>query len=161
MVSKLTQNTTFFSPFAMQSFTFGSLTNRAVSLFSVLPIKRVSIFTMSLSRIYSTNISRIKVILLNSQCSKVSRINTSSPTTNVVNNKTFGNISDMHVVGNSMSPSPKSFKEESSVPIFVGVGLPHVTFSFLNPFTIKSNKFFGCVSSHIPFITLLPLIALI
>lgn len=133
MVSKLTSNSIFLSPFSDQAFLLGGVTNRTVSLFSIFPIKWMAIFTVSLFGIYSSQTSTIKSVLSFGQNSKMIWANTGSVAAKMIDDHVLRYISLVKIVGYSMCSAVSSFKVKNPVAVSILWRLPQpASFSFDN-----------------------------
>lgn len=156
MVSTLTFNHIFRSPLFQEALRFVFFTNRAIALIPVFFIKGMTKFTVGLTGVYCPNATRIKRVFSNSQQSKMVRANTVSDTTDVVDDHSVRNITDEHVVSNSMCSASQLPKEKSSVSIFIQRTLPQFTsFPFL-PLGIKTRQLTSSISFHKPTLPFIP-----
>lgn len=158
MVQNLTSNSVFGSPLLIESSAFFGTTYRAVSLFAIKSVKRVTVFAVSFLCVNCTKTSTIKSIFFWCKKPKVVNLNAVSVATNMVNYHIFRYVTHGKIVRHPMSTSTLASKIESTVSVLIEVSLPKVATLFFNPLTIKPFHFFRCVSIHtsLPFSPLMP-----
>lgn len=149
MVSTLTRNTIgFLSPLLMKSFAFLILANRAVALFTILFIVGMALGAVCFSCVYRWYRSGVHIVFINCYRPQMGRINAVFMTANMVNNQTFGNVTDKKIVRNPMRSTVFFLEVKRAISIFIKGFNPNMALSNLVPLTIKPIQFFLCKSAH-------------
>lgn len=157
MVFKLTLNKiSFFSPFLLKSFGLFIFTNRAISLFSILFVKLMSVLAEYFVSVYRAYRKRIfESILLLSNTSKMLWINTFSISTEMIYDHTIWYTSIRKIIGHPMSTSILFHKKEFAISVSINIFRPYKTFANNLIIRLKSLFIYFHIGDYTPLITIL------
>lgn len=148
MVQALTINGIFGSPLRAKSFGLFSLADRAISLFTIFPVKGMTILTMSpkgILRAYGIAVDQR--VLARRNNSKMSDVHTVTVLTDMIDNHATRYVTSGYVVCDPVRATRLATKIKRTISISIKRELPQMAAVFLYPFTVESVEFL--CSNHI------------
>lgn len=133
------------SPLSAKSLFLGRVTDRAVSLFPILSIKRMTLFAMGFLRVQIRNGGAIlHSILVWREQAEMLRVNAIGSAASVVHDHSIRDFTVPSVPSNAMGSAVLTPKVETSVSVFVQRPLPKPTAGWRKDFSLglKSVKLF-------------------
>jgi hypothetical protein len=123
----------------MKSLSLRHFADGTVTLFSINFIKWMPSFAVRLSGIKRRSRNAvIENVFFAREKLKMLGVHASRLSANVINDKSFGNVSVDKEPSNAMCAAVSSAKVKSSISVLINLGLPHMAVTNLFPLSIKS-----------------------